>query len=94
MPRSGQGLKHRLSQVDLLALLDSSSIIEVQIAVQDLCAGERFQLPGTGYIVLVAMGLQDVGDPQSRPVGDIQVDLTVPTGIDDRGPAGPPHQVR
>ena len=50
--------------------------------------GQRRELAAARHVVVVEMGLDDVGDAQVVGAGGVQVDVDVAARVDDGGDAG------
>ena len=59
-------------------------IVQLGIHVPDLGAGPRGQLGRADYVILVAMGLQDVPYAASFARGPLDIHSAVPPRVDDR----------
>ena len=76
----------QLSDAELLPVPDLFPILELGPgAVVDLRTGHAGELEGADDVVLVPVGLEDVLDADSVPLGQVDVDPAVPHGVDDEG---------
>jgi hypothetical protein len=69
----------RLALCDRLAIL----VVQLRIGVPDFSAGPCGQLERADDVILVPVGLQDVGDAQVLPGGLLDVDIAIAPWIDD-----------
>ena len=90
MPGRVEGLDPERAEIERLAVPDRAVLVTKLRANPDDVArtGRGHQLAPARHVVVVEMGLDHVADPPAVRARGVEVDVNVPTRIDDRGDAG------
>src|SRR5688572_17451561 len=78
------------ADLDRVALADAAVLVPEPSACADhvVGAGRGGQVPSSRDVVVVQVGLEDMGDPQVEAARLVEIDIDVAPGVDDGGEAG------